>query len=162
MTVVVGFYTPTHYGIAADSGAFEDTGLKIQSAEAKCWKAGNALVGGSGSFRAIEVARKSGLADPYALRDRLAEANVGGEWAILVVHPKQIWEIDDSFSVIKVKQNYSAVGAGDAVAIGALAIAVEFVEPYRVLHHVMKVAGLHSQYVAPPFTTILKALGEQK
>lgn len=156
MTVVVGFYKQGIYGIASDSGAFEDTGLKLQAADAKCWKAGNALIGGSGSFRAIEVAKNSGLSDPYALRDRLSEANVTGEWAILVVHPKQLYEIDDSFSVIKVKHCYSAIGAGDAVAMGAIAIACEFVEPEKILHYTMKVAGLHSQYVSPPFTTIFK------
>ena len=120
MTCIVGFTDGKTYSIGGDAGAYDEGGLYQLSAEPKVWKVGDSLIGGSGSFRVIEVARKSGLSDPYALRNHLHEANVSGEWNLLVVTKKFLYEVDDDLSVIKFKENYASVGAGNSVATGCL------------------------------------------
>jgi hypothetical protein len=160
MTIIVGVCTPKGWGIGADSGAFEDTGLVQPVGEPKCWKVHNSYVGASGSFRAMEVARMSGISEPYALRDRLAEAQVQGEWNVLVVTPKGVFEIDDSFSVLRVRQEYSAIGAANTVAIGALAIANKHLSGNELLDAVLKATAMHSVYARPPFAKMWTQRGE--
>jgi hypothetical protein len=125
VTIIIGYTDGKTYSIGGDSGAFEEGGLYQLSGEPKVWKSGDALLGGAGSFRIIELARKSGLSDPYALRNHLAESNPGGEWNLLIVTRKSIYEIDDDLSVIKFKENYASVGAGNSVGTGAIAILAE-------------------------------------
>ena len=157
MTVIAGYTDGKTIAIAGDSGAFEQSGLYQITLEPKVWQAGESLVGVSGSFHVMEVARKSGLGDPYALRNHLKEANVIGEWSVLAVTKKAIYEIDEEFGVVKFKENYCAIGAGNAVCIGALAILHENkVAPDLAVRLALKVSGKHSNFAMPPFI-VLKA-----
>ena len=155
MTIIIGYTDGKTYSIGGDSGAFEDGGLFQLSGEPKVWKAGDSLIGGAGSFRIIELARKSGLSDPYALRNHLVEANPGGEWNLLIVTKKAIYEIDDDFSVIKFKENYASIGASNSVATGAIAVLAEQkVEPDTAVRVALKVTVRHSNMAMPPFNVI--------
>ena len=155
MTVIVGFTDGKTFSIGGDAGAYDEGGLYQLSAEPKVWKVGDCLIGGAGSFRIIEVARKAGLSDPYALRNHLHEANVSGEWNLLIVTKKWLYEIDDDLSVIKFKENYASVGAGNSVATGALSVLAE----QKVISDVavrvaLKNTARHSNMVMPPYAVI--------
>ena len=154
MTVIAGYTDGKTWSIGGDSGAFDDH-LYVVAAEPKVWKVGESLIGVAGSFRVMEIARKSGLSDPYALRSHLLEAQIGGDWGILVVTRKAVYEISDDFAVLKVKENYGSVGMGDAVALGALALLSQQKTLSReAVHTAMKIAGKHSTSAVPPFTVL--------
>lgn len=154
MTVIAGYTDGKTWSIGGDSGAYEDH-LYSLTAEPKVWKVGDTLIGVSGSFRVMEIARKSGLADPYALRNHLLEAQIGGDWNILVVTRKAIYEISDDFSVLKVKENYGSVGMGNAIAMGALALLAEDKKGSAIaVKSALRVTGKHSTFAVPPFTVL--------
>ena len=155
MTIIIGYTDGKTYSIGGDTGAFEEGGLYQLSGESKVWKAGDALIGGAGSFRIIELARKSGLSDPYALRNHLVEANPGGEWSLLIVTKKALYEIDDDFSVIKFKENYASIGASNSVATGAIAVLAEQKLASDVAIRVaLKITVRHSNMAMPPFNVL--------
>jgi hypothetical protein len=155
MTVIIGYTDGKNYAIGGDSGAFDEGGLYQLTGEPKVWKSGDSLIGGAGSFRIIELARKSGLNDPYALRNHLIESNPGGEWSLLVVTKKALYELCDDFSVVKFKENYAAIGAGNSVATGAIATLAETkVEPDMAVRVALKVTVRHCNMAMAPFTVV--------
>lgn len=155
MTVIAGVTDGKSIAIAGDSGAFEESGLYQIISEPKVWQAGDSLVGASGSFHVMEVSRKSGLGDPYALRNHLKESNVVGEWSVLVVTKKAIYEIDEEFGVVKFKEPYCAIGAGNTVCMGALAVLNENrIAPDVAVRLALKVSGKHSNFAMPPFIVL--------
>ena len=122
MTVVAGYTNGKEFAIAADSGAFDEAGqIKMTVAEAKVWFAGNSLQGGAGNFRALEVARRANIENPQALSNYLMEANIAGEWSILVVNRRGVYELGEDGSVVRFKEPYGSIGAGGTLALGALA-----------------------------------------
>lgn len=154
MTVIAGYTDGKTWSIGGDSGAYEDN-LYSLTAEPKVWKVGDALIGVSGSFRVMEIARKSGLSDPHALRNHLSESQVGGEWNVLVVTRKSIYEISDDFSVLKVKENYCSIGIGNAIAMGALALLAESKKDSALaVKAALRVTGKHSTFAVSPFTVL--------
>jgi hypothetical protein len=155
MTVIIGYTDGKNYAIGGDSGAFDEGGLYQLTGEPKVWKSGDSLIGGAGSFRIIELARRSGLNDPYALRNHLIESNPGGEWSLLVVTKKALYELCDDFSVVKFKENYAAIGAGNSVATGAIATLAETkVEPDMAVRVALKVTVRHCNMAMAPFTVV--------
>lgn len=155
MTVVVGFSDGKSWSIGGDSGAFEEGGLYQLCAEPKVWKIGDTLIGGSGSFRTMEIAKKSGLSDPFSLRNHLIESNPGGEWNLLIVTKKNLYEIDDGFNIIHLRDNYGAIGAGNFVAIGALAVASQNkIDSEKAVRLALKVTVMHSTFAVPPFNVL--------
>ena len=155
MTVIIGCTDGKNYAIGGDSGAFDEGGLYQLTGEPKVWKSGDALIGGAGSFRIIEIARRSGLSDPHALRNHLMELNPGGEWSLLVVTKKALYELCDDFSVVKFKENYAAIGAGNSVATGAIATLAETkVEPDTAVRVALKITARHCNMAMPPFTVV--------
>lgn len=155
MTIIAGFTDGTTWAIGGDSGAFEAEGTYMLTSEPKVWRAGENLIGGSGSFRVIELARKTGLKDPYALRDHLAELNINGEWNLLVVTKRFVYEIDDGLGVLRVKENYCAVGAASSVALGALAVlSADRVTSEYAVKTTLSVCGKHSTLATQPFTVL--------
>jgi len=110
--------------MAGDSGAFDDSTVII-SAEPKVWATESSLVGVSGSFRIMDILRKSAVSDPYKIRDYLmARANDAGfpadDWAVLVANKTAIYEIGSDFAVVKSRELYGATGAGAQAALAAL------------------------------------------
>jgi len=155
MTVIIGYTDGKNYAIGGDSGAFDEGGLYQLTGEPKVWKSGDSLIGGAGSFRIIELARKSGLNDPYALRNHLIESNPGGEWNLLVVTKKALYELSDDFSVVKFKENYASIGAGNSVGTGAMAILAEQkVEPDVAVRTALKITARHCNMAMAPFTVV--------
>ena len=120
MTIICAARNGQVAAIGGDSGGFYGDTVML-SVEAKVWKVGTTLLGACGNFRVIEVAKKSNLADPYRLRDLMAETpHLPEEWGIVVVTPKAIYELSEAMDVFCVKEPYYAVGTGNAVALGAL------------------------------------------
>jgi hypothetical protein len=155
MTVIVGYTDGKTYSVGGDSGAFEESGLYQTTADAKVWRAGDWLLGGSGSFRIIETAKKSGLGDPFALRDHLKESNAIGDWSLLVVGRKFLFEIDQEFGVLRVKDNYAAIGVANTVAIGALAVlSMNKCDSLNAVKTALNVTARHHVNAVPPFTTL--------
>jgi len=157
MTVIVGYSDGKQWVIGADSGAFEDSGLRQTLSEPKCWRAGDYLVGVAGSIRVLNLARKFKLGEPYALRDHLSEQNIPGEaeWSVLVVSKNGMFEIDEHMGVAQLKDKYSAVGAANQIAIGALAIlAGAHTEPEKAVKLALKATLAHSNLVMAPLLTI--------
>ena len=156
MSVIVAYRGKTSYGIGADSGAFEDSGLYQQSKVSKVWRCGDTLLGAAGSGRVGHVAQNSKLSDPYQLADFLLTQNIAGEWSLLVVNPKQIAEIGDDGSVFTFTDRYSAIGAGNQVALGALAIATrEWTDPRKILLSSLSASSHHHRYCTAPYTVMV-------
>lgn len=155
MTVIAGYTDGKVSAIAGDSGAFEEGGLYQLVGEPKVWRSGDALIGSAGSFRVMEVARKSGLSDPYALRNHLQESNVSQGWTVLVVTKKFLFEIDDEFGVLRLKENYCAIGAGNSVAMGALAVLSQMKSPsVEAVKTAVKTTIKHSNLAMSPITVL--------
>lgn len=157
MTVIAGFTNGTSYAIGADSGAFEDGSyLYAVTKTKKAWIAGDTLIGGVGSFRAIEVARSSGLSDPHKLLALLLEQPGLSEWALLLVTRKAITEVSDAGGVSVFRDHYGAIGAGASIAIGALAAADKSAPTVLTVKKAMEITGRHSIYCVPPYLIFSK------
>jgi hypothetical protein len=121
MSVVLAAYDSTMVAMGADSGAFEDEMLVTVTTTPKIWRVGEYLVGGTGSFRALEHARQLNIGEPRQLRSALAETAIGSDWGILVASRKGVWEIAGDLSLVSFADRYGAIGAGGAIGTGALA-----------------------------------------
>lgn len=158
MTVIVGWFDKRSAWIGGDSGAFSSDTVTIAS-DAKVWKSEDSLVGIAGSFRQGEIAKECGIGDPYALRDHLSTVwegrnNVPEEWGaeLLVVNTTGIYYITDDFAVVKCRENYGSVGAGEAIALGALfALEGTTITPKDRLTTALKSASTHGLMARPPF-----------
>jgi ATP-dependent protease HslVU (ClpYQ) peptidase subunit len=161
MTIVVGWLDGKNAWIGGDSGAFGESTVTI-TAETKVWKAENSLIGLAGSFRQAEIAKESGIGDPYALRDHLLTTwenrnNVPEDWGaeFLIVTQNEIFYITDDFAVVRSKEKYGAVGMGDGTALGALyAMQGVTMQPKDRISTALKASAMHGNYARPPFKII--------
>ena len=152
MTIIAAKRDGKTASIGGDSGAFDDDTVFIATTP-KVWRVGSTLLGGCGNFRIIEVAKRSNLADPNALRDYLAEQpHLPDAWNLLVVTVKSISEIGSDFSVVTFRETYCAIGSGDRIALGALATSVSV--PRIAVQQALKATERHSTTCRPPFTII--------
>lgn len=157
MTVIAGFTNGTSYAIGADSGAFEDGSyLYARTKTPKAWVAGDTLIGGAGSFRAIDVARSSGLSDPHKLLALLLEQPGLSEWSLLIVTRKAVTEVSDTGGVVVLRDHYGAIGAGASIAIGALAAANKSAPTVLTMKKTMEITGRHSTHCVPPYLILEK------
>lgn len=152
MTIIAAKRDGKTCAIGGDSGGFEGD-LVVVSTEPKVWKVGNTLLGACGTWRVIELAKRSSLADPFKLRDYLAEQqNLSEDWSVLVVTAKVIHEIADDFSVSTYRDQYSAIGSGNSVAFGALASSIS--DPKIAVQQALKAVERHSITCRGPFTVL--------
>lgn len=154
VTVVAAYVTKTGAAIGADTGLFEDGGLYQHTAIPKVWRVGKTLQGGAGSGAVLTAAAKLAIEDPYALAAGLAQMNIQGEWSLLVVTRRAIFELCEDGSVFQFRESYSAIGAANSVALGSLATLVASKSPLEadravrlalevsVRHHTLCVAPL--------------------
>ena len=158
MTVICAYYDNEHAYIGADSGAFDSDSVVISTTQ-KVWRVDETLIGVAGSFRVVELARQSNIADPYELRDfLLADYNTRAshptahEATILTVNTSGIHYVSDDFSVIKVREHYGATGASGLIALGALsALSRTDTDPRSMIDVALKVAAQHTLYARAPF-----------
>jgi ATP-dependent protease HslVU (ClpYQ) peptidase subunit len=161
MTVIVGWHDSQSAWIGGDSGAFAADTVTIAS-ESKVWRADDSLIGVCGSFRQGEIARESGVGDPYKLRDfMLADYNnrashpTAHEAEFLIVNTDGVYYLGEDFSVIKCRENYGAVGGGIQVALGVLfALENVSVAPKDRLTMALKASAHHTTMARPPFKVI--------
>lgn len=159
MTVVAGYTNGKEFAIAADSGAFEESSsLKMTMAGGKVWATAQTLQGGAGNARVIEVARRANLDDPYQLATVLLDANIAGEWSVLVVTQKRLYEIGEDGSVFRFKEPYCAVGAAAPIAIGALATGhrKRMGSPEQIVRLALDVSVQHSSLCSTPVSVLSK------
>jgi len=150
VTVIAGFTNGKQFAIGGDSGAFEEESNLYQRAlEPKVWRAGNNLLGGAGSFRTITLAKKSGLSDPHELAKYLSEQNISGDWSIMVVSRRAIYELSSDGAVVQFREPYCAIGAGASVALGALSVLAG--DPQRIVSQALSAAGKHTTSCVPPY-----------
>jgi hypothetical protein len=156
MTVIAAIISDTEYGIAGDSGAF-DNSVASTLADPKVWKSGPWLVGVCGSLKIMEIARTAKVGEPYALRDVIAREIAGlnvelGDWEVLTTNGKGLWSVGDDLSVCHYKDKYMAVGQTD-IALGALS-ALYMTSDLGVgpiLQATLAASALHNVYVQSPY-----------
>lgn len=149
MTVILAARNSNHVSIAGDCGAFEDSSLVFASAIPKVWRVGDYLLGVAGSFRIMEIARRINVGEPIALRNALLEINPGvQDWSILVASVAGIWEIQDDYSVVELKEPYGSVGVGNQIAVGAMAVLDG--EPHDRVRLAMKATLKHAPLAKSP------------
>lgn len=158
MTCIAAWKDRKQVWMAGDGGAFDDTTVII-SAEPKVWKSDTSLVGVAGSFRIMDILRKSNIGDPYKIRDFLIsksnEAIFPTDWSVLVANKTGIYEIGSDFGVVKSAENYGATGASAQSALSALFVLErKDVTPQQRMELVMKATGYHTTNSRPPFTVI--------
>lgn len=123
--------------IAADSGVWGNTDRAMLKTR-KAWRVGEFVLGYCGSIAGLEIARalasESGVpsigAFARALQERMAEqadlsARLGADkgrhtYQLLAATEADFWELDSEGTVSQIARNYNAIGAGAAVALGAM------------------------------------------
>lgn len=158
MTVIAAYWKENSASIGGDCGAYDvDSDLLQKSRIPKVWTSQNALVGVAGTQRAINVAQKIYVDDPYALARQMQVAEIRGEWVALMVRKDGIYELDSDGSVFHFTEPYSAIGSGQAVALGALA-AVNLVTPdiptSTAVNIALEASGLHTASCIPPYRVL--------
>ena len=152
MTIIAAKRDGKTCAIGGDSGAFDDDTVFI-STTPKVWRVNNTLLGACGNFRVIELAKKSGIDDPIALRNYLAEVNhLPDAWSILVVTARSISEIGSDFSVVTFRETYCAIGSGGSISMGVLAASLS--TPKIAVQLALKVTERHSITCRPPFAIL--------
>jgi ATP-dependent protease HslVU (ClpYQ) peptidase subunit len=162
MTIIAAKRDGRIAAIGGDSGAFGGEDIKMVSSDEKVWQVNNTLIGSAGNYRVIELAKKANLSDPYALRDNLLQHkdSLDGEWSILVVTARTIYEISEDFSVIKIKDNYNAIGSNGPMAIGALASVNN--NPKDDVKLALQIVCKHSIYALEPTLVLTTTPGIRK
>lgn len=161
MTLIAAWKDKNQVWMAGDSGAFDGSSV-IVSAEPKVWKTGDGLVGVSGSFRVMDLLRKSGIGDPYKIRDfLLSKTSEPGfpeepDWEVLVANKKGIFSIGSDFAVLKSTNNYGATGAAVDAALAALFVLErdKTLVPKKRLELVVNAAITHTTNARPPIRVI--------
>jgi len=150
--------------LAGDSAV----GSSSTCAEPKVWRRGNVLVGAAGGCRACNVVEALQFAtytggDPYHfVRDEFAQALAGAFRAtgappaglsVLVAVGGALVEIDDEFGVTQPGRDYTAIGCGADVALGALH-ALRRLKPKARAMQALEAAAAHHGKVKGPFTFV--------
>lgn len=123
VTVIAAYWTKNSWAIGADSGAYDvDSDLLQRSTLSKVWSYNDVMFGAAGTQKAINVGYQLSLTDPFAVANAMVDAGIQGEWDMLMVRRDGVWEINSDGSVFHFSEPYSAIGAGQAIALGALAM----------------------------------------
>ena len=163
MTVIAAYWTKNSYAIGADSGAYDMDSDRLQRITGpKVWTYNDVLFGAAGTQRAIDVGAGLTLTDPYAVAAAMLEASIQGDWDMLMVRRDGVWEINSDGSVFHFKEPYSAIGAGQATALGALAMYNDLAtnqasipESARsAVSHSLMAASQHTASCVPPHKVI--------
>lgn len=134
MTVIAAYWTKNSWAIGADSGAYDvDSDLLQRSTISKVWSYNETLFGAAGTQRAINIGSSLTETDPYAVSSTLMDAAIQGDWDMLLIRRDGIWELGSDGSVFHFEEPYSAIGAGQAVALGALAMYHELADNQAVM-----------------------------
>lgn len=156
MTVVAALVTPQGAWMGADSLASNDN-VCATTATPKIARFGDLLIGYAGSFRAgqqfFKVAQK--IAQP-TLEGLLGAVKADDQdWNLLVIEHGRIYEVMSDLAVIEARKedgvSYSAIGDGQAVALGALYIEAEPSSDESSLMRCLEASAEHTTTVRKPF-----------
>lgn len=159
MTVIAAYSDGENIAIGGDSGAFDEN-IAISTTTQKVWKAGEHLVGVSGSFRVMELVADSRLGNPRKVRDFLvAQSEKSGfptaEWAVLITDETGVWEIGSDFSLVKSRHHYNAIGSGGLAALGAFSAVQQYdLSAARRINLALEAALTHTPYTRKPLKVI--------
>jgi len=162
MTCIAGWTDGENAVIGGDSGAFDDNAA-ITTSNHKVWRAGDYLVGVSGSFRIMELVHDSGLGDAGLIREfLLGQSERTGfpptfDWGVLSVSTAGVWEIGHDFSIVKSSERYNAIGSGGLAALAAFHVLeqVDELTPQSRVKLVMAAAAYHTPFVRKPLKVIV-------
>jgi hypothetical protein len=161
MTVIAGFTDGKTCAIAGDSGLFEidkdgaNTGVWWPAKSPKVWRAGNFLLGGSGTYTPLVLAEESKVGDPFKLAAFLKERKENfasdDDWDIMVVGRRGLWMVWQGFTVERIKLNYHACGDASSPAFGALALAKQLkLSPLEAVKAAVQASCDHHIGARPP------------
>ena len=176
MTCIVGFIEGKTAYIGGDTfGSDGRTGCEVF--RSKVFKVGNFVIGGTSSFRMLDLLEFSfEPRNPYpdddmdkymrtifvnAVRGCLSsggfktvENNVESGGNFLVAYKDNLWEIQNDFSVLN-RRPYSAVGSGEQVAIGSLYTTEKMkLTPKQKITFALEAACKHVVSVRGPYTIL--------
>ena len=179
MTCIVGLETPEGVWIGGDSAVSEDESDRIQTLAApKVFKLrsggphGEILVGFSESLRAGQVV-KYGFSPPRCLgkspeeylstdfsdallscmRTQHSDADGHMTCQLLIGYRKKLFMLDGWFGVVTSAHGYSAIGAGEDIALGSL-YSTRRRKPEERIILALKAASEFNAFVRPPFTVV--------
>ena len=160
MTVIAGFHSAKEAWIGGDSGAFDEDSVTLT--EIKVWKTDDYLLGACGGFRLAEIAYESAIGDPHKLRDHLeswwsvnSATQSENVTQVLVVSTAGVWGIGTDFSVVRLRENYAAIGAGGLSAMSALfALQGVSMTGKERITTALKASAYHTTQVRAPFKVI--------
>ena len=160
MTVIVGWHDKKQAWIGGDSGAFDEDSVSLT--EIKVWKAEDYLLGASGGFRLAEIAYDSFIGDPHKLRDHLeswwisnSSSQAENDTTILVISVAGVWVIGNDFSVVRLRENYTAIGAGGLSAMSAMfALQGTTMTGKDRITTALKASAYHTAQVRAPFKVL--------
>lgn len=120
MTVIVGATDGKTWSIGGDRAVYSSSGVFMKSETPKVFRHGDALIGSAGVGPVDWLIQEIESDDPYAIARALFERKVGDSWRILIVRREGLYEIDDTYQVIRYGQ-MGTIGIGEAFCTGALA-----------------------------------------
>lgn len=176
MTCIAGVVHAGRVYLAGDGASVDAYGRITCVPQPKVFRVGPCVVGGCGSWRALQLVQYAFTPPPHApdmpdaeylatafvdaLRECLREGgfarvenNVEEGGTYLVGYGGALWQVQSGFEVTGTLDDYDAVGAGDDLAKGAL-YATRGRAPRRRLRLALEAAAHHQTGVAPPFTIV--------
>ncbi len=179
MTCIIGYKTDEGIWIGADSAGSTEYGNQTIRADTKVFRHGPMTMGFCGSYRMGQLLRYNlelsehpkGMPDhEYMVRWFIEDVrhvlNVGGFTYInknveeggyfLVAYKDGLYSVEADFQVGISTRKWEAMGSGEEVAGGAMAILIENsdLDPVTVIKKALKVAADQNAYVAPPFKVL--------
>jgi ATP-dependent protease HslVU (ClpYQ) peptidase subunit len=163
VTVIAAYVNKNSYAIGGDRGIYDaDTDLLQLSAQAKIWSYNDSLFGACGSPRAITVGREIRQSNPYQFAEIMCSENIEGDWQVLIARRDGVWYVDSDQTVVNYADPYGAIGSGEAVALGALAVYNDSIMGAQVLqssarsavNYALLAASKHTASCVPPHNVI--------
>lgn len=181
MTCIVMYKIDGHLFIGGDTAGIDPDNLKlVHISESKVFNVGDFLIGGTGSFRALQLLqysftpprRKRGETTDAYMRSRVVdrirsclklggvakienEVEEGGDF--LIGYEGRIFHLYTDFTVEETVDNYNACGSGAYFALGALKILENIDIPIKEkVKRALEVAEYFNAGVRSPFTFIEK------
>lgn len=177
MTCIVGIVEDVNVIIGADSAGISGDDITIRK-DPKIFKKGDFIIGGTTSFRMIQLLRfslelpeikgrdiyeylctdfvnavRQCFKDGGFLQKTDSGEDLGGRF--LIGYKNRLFSIEEDFQVGEAKRGYDAIGAGSTYALGVIHIIKEypifFKDNFENVLEALRSAQVHSSSVEAPF-----------
>lgn len=176
MTCVVGLKTEQGIYIGGDSAVSTGDNLVQIMADPKVWSKGQFIFGYAGTLRAGQIIKYNLKIPPVnnrepieymvtafvdSMRKTLKKAGAAKEEHKEEEHPNQflvgfrghLYELDESYGVCEVADEFVAIGSGTEYALGSLHTTKGLEPDYRILK-ALEASAHFNNWVCPPFHTV--------